>query len=77
MSKEIYLRTMEGRTDAILALWLILVLMWDVLVWGTWTYLVFWCGASGWWALLALLLTHTETLYKVLKRRFIVPKDEY
>ena len=33
---------------------------WCVLVWGTCTYLVFWKGNSGWWYVLASLITEGD-----------------
>ena len=38
--------------------WLYLIAtLWNVLVWGVTAYAVFWLGHSGWWFVLAALLT--------------------
>ena len=39
-------------------------LLWDVLVFGTCTYVVFWLNQSGWWYLLALLIASGLPSYK-------------
>jgi len=62
-------------SDAVLILWIIIGAAWDVLVFTTTTYLVFWKGHSGWWYILAILLTYSESLFKVLRKRFGLPSD--
>ena len=42
---------------AIIISYLIYILVWEVLILGGCTYLVFWKGASPWWFVLAVLLS--------------------
>jgi hypothetical protein len=39
----------------------LLILLWNAIVLGVTTYLVFWMGHSGWWYLLALILIGNAT----------------
>ena len=45
-------------------LYVFLHLLWDTLVFGTCTYVVFWLGQSGWWYLLAILISSGLPSYK-------------
>ena len=64
------------RGDAVLIVWLILSALWDVAVIGCTGYLVFWRGHSGWWFVLAGMLTYTPTLFKALEKRFGIEKSD-
>lgn len=45
--------------------------LWNALVLGTTAYLVFWCGFSGWWFALAIILCSSsgERVSKALGRQ--------
>ncbi len=47
--------------SAAAATYLLASLIWDLAVFGTCTYLVFWRDHSGWWYLLAILLCANST----------------
>lgn len=61
---------MEKEKDWVLIVWTISLFAWDVLVFGTTTYLVFWKGESGWWFALAILLCMGTTYFDVMKKRY-------
>lgn len=61
--------------DNVLALWLILGTIWDMVVFAACGYIVFWKNHSGWWFLFAVLLSYNPTLFEVLKKRFDVEGD--
>ncbi len=65
-------------SDRVLITWIVCDLLWTVAVWGCGVKIVFQAGHSGWWFLLALLVTGDSTLYKVLKKRYgvDVPKSQ-
>jgi len=60
----------SSKSDAVLIVWVIVSLLWDVLVSGTIAYVVFWRGRSGWWFLLLIILCYNPTLYQGLAKRF-------
>jgi hypothetical protein len=63
-------------TDYVLIVWLVLAALWDVLVFGMFSYLVFWCGHSGWWFVFALIITQSPTLFRALQKRYGLKKDD-
>lgn len=56
--------------DWLLALWVVAQFLFDASVLGFTAYVVFWKGRSGWWFLLAMILCSSESLFKVLRKRF-------
>lgn len=58
------------KNDTLLVIWLVISLIWDIIVLGTCTYLVFFHGASGWWYVFAFILCGSSSLFKVLRKRF-------
>jgi hypothetical protein len=66
----------HGVRDWVLVVWLLLSVVWDVLVFGVVTYVVFWRDRSGLWFVLAFILTYTSTLYKVLRKRYGIPEEK-
>ena len=70
------MQTEELMSDWLLVSWLLIAFAWDVLVFGFFSYIVFWRGRSGWWYVLAAALTYTPTLYKALHKRYGIPEDE-
>lgn len=63
-------------SDAVLIIWLIIAAIWDVAVIGITGYLVFWRGHSGWWFVVALILSSQPTLYRALRKRFDIPEEK-
>ncbi len=62
--------------DSVLITWIICDLLWAIAVWGCAVKVVFQAGHSGWWFLLAFLLTAFDTtLLKVLRKRYDIPED--
>lgn len=45
-------------------LYVFLHLLWDFIVFGTCTYVVFWLDQSGWWYLLAIIIAGGLPSYK-------------
>lgn len=64
-----------NKNDLLLAVWILSALTWDILVFATTTYLVFWRGHSGWWFILAVLLAGQSTLFKALRKRFDIKEE--
>jgi len=62
--------------DWVLVIWILTSALWDVLVFGTTTYLVFWKDHSGWWFVLAVALCCQVTLFKARRKRYGVPEDK-
>lgn len=63
-------------SDWLLATWLVCQTVWDTLVFGATGYLVFWRGHSGWWFVMAFVLTYSPGIYKALYKRFGVAEEE-
>lgn len=61
----------KPKSDALLIVWLLSATLWDVLVFWVCCHQVFRNGHSGWWFLLAILLTYQESLFKALRKRFL------
>ena len=64
-----------ANNDWVLIIWIVCTVLWDFAVFGATTYLVFWREQSGWWFILAVLLTAQITLFKVLAKRYGVPYE--
>lgn len=62
--------------DFVLITWIIVAFLWDIIVYGTVTYLVFWKNNSGFWFFLAVILTSASTLFKALRRRYSIPDKD-
>jgi hypothetical protein len=62
--------------DILLALWMILSGLLDILVFGVCAYAVFWLHRDPWWFLLILLLMPTPTLHQALNKRFGLPCED-
>lgn len=62
-------------SDIVLVTWIICVFIWDIIVWGTFGYVVWWRHESGWWFLLAFVITSGTSLFKVLRKKYGVPED--
>ncbi len=60
----------QSKTDWFLIVWTIELFLWDSLVMGTTTYLVFWQGHSGWWYALAILMCLQTTYFDVIKKKY-------
>lgn len=45
--------------------------LWALLVFGTFTYLIFWREASGWWYLLAGALSYTSVWHEKIEEETI------
>lgn len=60
----------ERESDALLIAWIVLATLWDFACLGLCSYEVFWRSHSGWWFLLAIMLTMNPTLFDVLAKRF-------
>jgi hypothetical protein len=56
--------------DWVLIAWILALALWDFAVWGTCAYVVFFKGHSGWWFVLAAVITSEFTIYDVLKKRY-------
>jgi hypothetical protein len=62
--------------DKLLMIWLFTEAVWDFVVIGTLAWVVFWKGHSGWWFLLTEIVCNHTSLYKALRKRFGIGKNE-
>ena len=62
--------------DAVLIVWLLISLAWDLIVWSFTAFIIFWRGRSAWWVVLAIALSSATSLFEALRKRFSVPEDE-
>lgn len=53
-------------SPAVLIAWIVVSFLWDVAVFGFTAYEVFWHDHSGWWFVLALVLTYQPSLFAAL-----------
>lgn len=61
--------------DIVLMTWIICDLIKDIFLLSGSIYLVIWKGCSGWWIILAMILSGSPTLFKVLKKRYEIKEE--
>lgn len=61
--------------DEVLIIWTICSFLWDILCLGFASNRVFYHGNSGWWFLLAIILS-TSGVYKALNKRFQIKEND-
>ena len=64
-----------NKYDWVLIVWILSTVVWDVLIWWALWQVVFELNRSPWWAILAMDLSSTPTLYKVLRKRYGIPEE--